>query len=98
MTLRELCEKAHANAVAHGFYEQPREFGTLIALIHSECSEALEAFRKDKGMAAIAEELADVVIRVGDLCGYLGIDLEDAVLRKMAYNETRPYRHGGMTL
>jgi NTP pyrophosphatase (non-canonical NTP hydrolase) len=96
MTLRDLCERAHANALAHGFYERPREFGTLIALIHSELSEALEAYRKNRGVDAIAEELADIVIRVGDLCGYLGIDLEDAVVRKMAYNETRPWRHGGV--
>ncbi len=96
MTLRELCERAHANAVAHGFYEEVRQFGTLIALIHSELSEALEAYRKRKDADAIAEELADVVIRVADLCGYLGINLEAAVERKMAYNETRPYRHGGV--
>lgn len=42
-----------------------------------------------------AIELADVVIRVFDLCGRLAIDLGDAVRRKMAYNETRAYRHGG---
>lgn len=42
-----------------------------------------------------ASELADVLIRIGDLCGYLGIDLEGAVRMKMAYNRTRPYRHGG---
>ena len=27
-------------------------------------------------------------------CGYLGIDLEKAIAEKMAYNETRPYKHG----
>jgi NTP pyrophosphatase (non-canonical NTP hydrolase) len=40
-------------------------------------------------------ELADVIIRVADLCGHLGIDLDEAVKRKMAYNATREYRHGG---
>lgn len=42
-----------------------------------------------------ASEMADVVIRVGDLCAYLGVDLERAVVEKMAYNATREYRHGG---
>lgn len=42
-------------------------------------------------------ELADIVIRVFDLAGALNIDLEEVILRKMAYNETRPYRHGGKT-
>lgn len=40
-------------------------------------------------------ELADAVIRILDLCGALGIDLEKAVETKMAYNATRPHRHGG---
>lgn len=39
-------------------------------------------------------ELADVVIRICDMCGDLGIDLEKAIELKMAYNKTRPYRHG----
>lgn len=42
-------------------------------------------------------ELADVVIRIADLCGYYGIDLEAALAAKMAYNKTRPFRHGGKT-
>lgn len=42
-----------------------------------------------------ASELADVVIRVLDLAGALGIDLQDAIERKHAYNATRAHRHGG---
>ena len=42
-----------------------------------------------------AVELADILIRVGDLAGFLGIDLDEAVRLKMAYNRTRPHRHGG---
>lgn len=40
------------------------------------------------------DELADAVIRICDMCGYLGIDLEKHIELKMKYNETREYKHG----
>jgi hypothetical protein len=41
MEIKTLVAKAHENAVKHGFWEPPLSFGTAIALIHSELSEAL---------------------------------------------------------
>lgn len=43
-------------------------------------------------------ELADVIIRVLDICGFYGIDIEEALRLKTAHNATRPYRHGGKKL
>jgi len=43
----------------------------------------------------IPSELADIIIRVLDICGFHGIDIAHALADKMAYNETRQYRHGG---
>lgn len=40
-------------------------------------------------------ELADAIIRILDLCGALGLDIEAAVNRKHHYNKSRPHRHGG---
>jgi hypothetical protein len=80
-----------------------------LALIHSEVSEALEDYRlvgedeialrtvtlrEDGKPLGFAQELGDIVIRVADLCGRLGIDLEDVLLVKMAYNDKRPCMHG----
>lgn len=43
----------------------------------------------------IPSELADLLIRVFDICGYFGIDILDVVIQKYYYNLWRPYRHGG---
>jgi len=43
----------------------------------------------------IAAELADVLIRIADTCGRYDIPLKEALEMKLAYNKTRPYRHGG---
>jgi hypothetical protein len=49
---------------------------------------------RDAKPEGVAVELADAVIRIADLCGYLGIDLDTVISEKMAYNETRPFKHG----
>jgi NTP pyrophosphatase (non-canonical NTP hydrolase) len=43
----------------------------------------------------IPSEMADIVIRVLDFCGWAGIDLQAIMAEKHTYNLTRPYRHGG---
>ena len=77
-----------------------------LMLIVTEAAEAMESYRdashpileewcsdgqKPEGLPS---ELSDIVIRVADLSGALGIDLEGAVERKLAYNRTRSHRHG----
>lgn len=66
---------------------------TRLALIHSEVTEALEALRVGD-TENFNEELADVLIRVFDLCGALKVDIGKNVLMKMDKNKTRPPKHG----
>ena len=45
--IKEFIKEVHENAKAHGWHDEQRTFGEIIALIHSELSEALE-FERDK--------------------------------------------------
>lgn len=42
---------------------------------------------------SVEDEIADAAIRIMDLCGYLGIDLEWHIEKKADYNNSRPYKH-----
>jgi NTP pyrophosphatase (non-canonical NTP hydrolase) len=75
--------------------EKERNVGEMISLIHCEISEATEGYRKNRQddhlphRKNIEVELADALIRIGDLAGYLGLDLGGAIVEKMAYNAKR---------
>jgi phosphoribosyl-ATP pyrophosphohydrolase len=71
----------------------PSIWAEKIALIHSEASEMLEAHRKRQGEEKLAEECADLLIRLFDFTAARGIDINKAVLDKMQVNRERPRLH-----
>lgn len=113
-TLKKMQDEVVSDNEVKGWYDKEVSFGEAMALLHSEVSEALEAWR-DHGMAdatplrdtgdtvrygaikpeGVGSEFADILIRLLDDCHRFGVDLTLEYERKMAYNRTRAYRHGG---
>lgn len=120
MNLNEIAKEAWESAEDNGWHAAKEdENGDLrftstferLGLIHSEVSEAYEAFRKFGSMKwhgdgdkpeGLESELADIIIRVCELGYYWDqYDLDKAVREKMDYNKKRldvPIRNGGKVI
>lgn len=113
MEIKKLAQEIYATAKEKGFWEskkcphcgeelpEKRNFGEMIALVHSELSEALEADRqgnppceKIPEITAIEEEMADALIRILDICEGNNVDIVKAIEMKMAFNSKRDWKHG----
>jgi len=116
MTIKQLQKICYKIAVEKGFWDNnetlekfyigqsfdTRNNAEMIALMHSELSEALEATRK-KGnpqskkipkFKLVEEELADCIIRILDMAEGRKYNIEGALNAKIKYNKKRRYKHG----
>ncbi len=94
---KEIAEINIANgwdAITLADWEDKHKVPAIIALIHSEASEALEDFR-EANLDHFGEECADIIIRVLDLTAGLEIDIEKEIMTKLEKNKHRGYKHGG---
>lgn len=93
---------AHRTATNAGWYTDPatgqpveRNFGEVVALMHSELSEALEHHRKstmdDKlpHRSGIEVEFADCIIRILDTAAAMKLDVAGAIIEKNRFNRER---------
>lgn len=106
-SLNEMMAEVVEFEKSKGWQPNDNQFGTSVVLLHSEASEMLEAFREhDWGSTSetgkpegVSSEGADLLIRLlstwAQFVAPHGWDLESEYERKMAYNRTREYRHGG---
>lgn len=109
----EIAKELHEVAQEKGFWdmldghlattsqEQRDIFMTKqLMMIVSEAVEVMEAIRKSHGPEAVADEMADIIIRTLDLYAglldweYTNVSLDEAFEKKTGYNKTRPERHG----
>ena len=108
MEINDMAQSAYQNARNHGFWLGAQSnLYAKIALVHSELSEALEVLRdvgrtdvevwyreEDGKPEGFGMELADAVIRIGDMAAAAGVDLDRCIMEKMQFNTGRPFKHG----
>lgn len=101
---RKVIEASHWACLRSGWWQDletgesligRRNMGELLALVHSEVSEALQGHRKNAmdeklpHRKALEVELADAVIRIADIAGAHNLDVAGAIQEKLRYNATR---------
>lgn len=105
-TLNDWVDEIGSWATNKGWDNKERDPAEWIALAHTELSEAYEAYRECGNMNDVwygddgkpegyLTELADTFIRLCHNVSKLGADFDVLVEEKMAYNQKRPFRHGG---
>lgn len=95
--LNELRDEIYSDAVAHGLWDEANRLddeGKRFACGLAIWDEAQELELEFEHPERFTEELADVIITALSAAGYLGIDIDAEVRKKMEINRERPWRHG----
>ena len=98
MTLDELTQAMHDFVGGKGWYDsssqKPQTPKNIACSLAIEASEVLEHFQwseEPRDKTALSGELADVALYLLQLASVAGIDLEQAILDKLAINASRTW-------
>ena len=87
----KMCE-VREMADAKGFSSDHGRIWEMLALVHTEISEATDAYKKGQPMDKVGEELIDAIIRILHLLSTLDLDAEELFRHKMKVNWERPHK------
>ena len=100
-TLNTMRDAIYEDAVAKGLWDDEEDYmpTDCVDFIRDEVIELEDTamnWEDDvcNDNSAFCEELADVIIMSLSVAGYLGIDIDAEVRRKMEINKRRPWKHG----
>jgi len=85
--------EVRALADGKGFSSSPERIWEMLALIHTEVSEATGAYKKGEPNEHIGEDLADAIVRILHLMSALNLDAERLFEEKMKRNWERPHKY-----
>jgi len=92
LAVSEVCEAQEELRDGHTFEEV--YYADMAGLPFSAKFDLIHNFPTDKKPEGFSVEIADAIIRLLDICHATGINIDQVIELKLAYNQTRPLKHG----